>query len=129
MTVPGVASPPASAPPTKPAIITRSSWGAPDGDTSPAWPPQYRRVQHIILSQPVGLADDTNFAARVRALWYYHARVRGWGDIGYNYLVDPHGDGLRGPGRGRRRGGPPRLPVRRGQHGRGSARSRTRRAG
>ena len=27
----------------------------------------------------------------MRAIWHFHTFTRGWGDIGYNYLVDPNG--------------------------------------
>ncbi len=85
-------NPPATnALPPPPGIVSRTGWGSPDGAASPAWPPLYRRAHHIILNQIPTAPGDTNFAARVRALWYYDAQMRGWGDIGYNYLVDPQG--------------------------------------
>jgi hypothetical protein len=85
-------NPPATnAPPAPPGMVSRTGWGSPDGATSPAWPPQYRRAHHLILNPLPTAPGDTNFAARVRALWYFDARMRGWGDIGYNYLVDPQG--------------------------------------
>ena len=54
--------------PPSPAIVSRSVWGNPDGETSPAWPPLYRRAHHIILNQLPAASGDTDFAARVRAL-------------------------------------------------------------
>ena len=27
----------------------------------------------------------------MRAVWNYHANILGWGDVGYNYIVDPNG--------------------------------------
>lgn len=35
--------------------------------------------------------DDRSGPERVRALYQYHAENRGWGDIGYHYLVDEDG--------------------------------------
>src|SRR3712207_9171470 len=35
--------------------------------------------------------SDPDPAATVRAIFAYHAVVQGWGDIGYNFLVDADG--------------------------------------
>ncbi|MDQ2915084.1 MAG: N-acetylmuramoyl-L-alanine amidase, partial [Chloroflexota bacterium] len=35
---------------------------------------------------------DGQVAATIRAIYYYHAITRGWGDIGYSYLVDKYGN-------------------------------------
>jgi hypothetical protein len=35
--------------------------------------------------------DDRSGAERIRALYAYHANNRGWGDIGYHYLLDEDG--------------------------------------
>lgn len=75
----------------KPRVVPRTDWGAPDGESSPRWKPKFRRVTHIIIHHTATTNNDTDWAARVRAIWYYHANTRGWGDIGYNYLVDPNG--------------------------------------
>lgn len=75
----------------RPRVVSRKDWGAPDGDSSPRWKPKYRRVTSIIIHHTATPNSDTDWAARVRAIWYYHANTRGWGDIGYNYLVDPNG--------------------------------------
>ncbi len=78
--------------PVKPAVISRSAWGSPDGQGSPRWTPEYRRVSHIIVHHTETTNSDGDFAARVRSIWYFHTFTRGWGDIGYNYLIDPHGN-------------------------------------
>lgn len=75
----------------KPPLVSRNDWGAPEGESSPRWTPKYRRVTHIIIHHTATPNNDTDWAARVRAVWYYHANTRGWGDIGYNYVVDPNG--------------------------------------
>jgi len=36
--------------------------------------------------------DSRDYMALVRAIYYYHTISRGWGDIGYNYLIDPLGN-------------------------------------
>ncbi len=76
----------------KPPIISREEWGCPEGEASPRWKPTYQRVSHIIVHHTATPNDDTDWAARVRAIWYYHANTRGWGDIGYNFLIDPRGN-------------------------------------
>ncbi len=76
----------------KPPVISREEWGCPEGEGSPRWPPEYARVTHVIVHHTATPNDDTDWAARVRSIWYYHANTRGWGDIGYNFLVDPLGN-------------------------------------
>lgn len=75
----------------KPLLVSRKDWGSPQGSSSPRWTPKYRRVTHMVIHNTATPNNDTDFAARVRAIWYYHANTRGWGDIGYNYVIDPNG--------------------------------------
>ena len=75
----------------KPPVISRKEWGSPQGASSPKWAPKYRRVTHIIIHHTATPNTDTDYAARVRAIWYFHTYTRGWGDIGYNYIIDPNG--------------------------------------
>ena len=75
----------------RPPIISRVSWGCPEGGSSPGWPPEYRPLKAFIIHHTVD-SFSADYAARVRAMWYYHARTLGWGDIGYNYLIDPIGN-------------------------------------
>lgn len=35
--------------------------------------------------------DDRSGLERVRALYEYHANSRGWGDVGYHYIIDENG--------------------------------------
>ncbi|HEU5086342.1 MAG TPA: N-acetylmuramoyl-L-alanine amidase, partial [Roseiflexaceae bacterium] len=78
----------------KPGVISRSAWGSPDGQGSRA-APEYRAVTHMVVHHTADsntlTSNEPNWAARVRAIWSYHAITRGWGDIGYNYLIDPNG--------------------------------------
>ncbi len=58
------------------------------------WPRTYSpKVQLLVVHHTaISVAGDMRPAAeRVRALYSYHAVNRGWGDIGYNYLVDETG--------------------------------------
>lgn len=80
---------------TSPTIISRAAWGCnealthEDQDLSKPiiWPVEYETVKHVIIHH----SDTTNKQdpiVAIRAIYYYHAITRGWGDIGYNYLVD-----------------------------------------
>jgi len=76
----------------KPPVISRTAWGCPEGQNSPSNPPQYAAVHHIIIHHTATPNYDTNWASRVRSIWEYHVYNLGWGDIGYNFLVDPNGN-------------------------------------
>ncbi len=85
---------PQGAGPAKPPVVSRTAWGSPDGQGSRARPAYYP-VNHIIVHHTADgntlSPGQPNWAARVRAIWSYHAITRQWGDIGYNYLIDPNG--------------------------------------
>ncbi|NDJ62429.1 MAG: hypothetical protein GYB67_14975, partial [Chloroflexi bacterium] len=75
----------------QPPVITRTAWGCPDGQDSPAWTPEPTTVTHLIIHHTVNSNSTTDWPAAVRAIWQFHAISRNWGDIGYNYLIDPNG--------------------------------------
>lgn len=77
---------------TMPAVISRAGWGSPEPDSSDRWPPEYREWRKVIIHDTITKNNDPNPAATVRAIWYYHANTNGWGDIGYNFLIDPDGN-------------------------------------
>jgi hypothetical protein len=79
----------ASAPTSGPAIISRSQWGA--DESLMTWTPEYRSVRKFVVHHTATPNNTLDPAATVRAIFYYHAVTRGWGDIGYNYLVDTQG--------------------------------------
>jgi len=79
----------AVSPPTGPVIIPRSAWGA--DERLMTWPPEYRTVRKFVIHHTATPNGDLDPAATVRAIYYYHAVTRGWGDIGYNYLIDTQG--------------------------------------
>lgn len=72
-------------------VISRTGWGCPDGQNAPQWSPQYTTITHFIVHHTATPNTDTDWAARVRSIWHYHTNTLGWGDIGYNYLIDPNG--------------------------------------
>jgi hypothetical protein len=78
----------------KPTIVTRTEWGNPEGQTSPRRAPHYAPVTHVIVHQtetPNNTAPYQDYAGWVRSVWNFHANVLRWGDVGYNYLIDPNG--------------------------------------
>jgi hypothetical protein len=74
----------------KPAVVSRSAWGSPDGQGSRV-PPQYRSVTHMIVHHTATTNNASDWGREVRAIWSFHTITRGWGDIGYNYIIDPNG--------------------------------------
>ncbi|NWF80840.1 MAG: N-acetylmuramoyl-L-alanine amidase [Chloroflexi bacterium] len=79
---------------SRPPVVSRSAWGNPDGQGSRV-PPSYYPVRHLVIHHTADAnslsGSQQSWADRVRAIWSFHTFTRGWGDIGYNYLVDPNG--------------------------------------
>jgi hypothetical protein len=80
----------------QPAVITRAGWGADeslrlDSSGNELWPPQFYPVQKLIVHHTAGRNGDPDPAATVRAIYYYNAVTQGWGDMGYNFLIDEAG--------------------------------------
>ncbi len=74
----------------KPPVVSRTGWGNPQGQGTGV-APAYRGVTHMVVHHTVTPNAESNYAARVRAIWSYHTYTQGWGDVGYNFLVDPNG--------------------------------------
>ncbi|MGB9376588.1 MAG: N-acetylmuramoyl-L-alanine amidase [Mycobacteriales bacterium] len=76
----------------RPAILTRAQWGA--DERIMTWTPEYSStikagfIHHTVQSNNYTAAD---VPAMIRADYQYHAVSRGWGDIGYNFLIDYFG--------------------------------------
>lgn len=77
-----------------PSIITRAQWGANENyrydSYGEIWPAEYETVEHAIVHHAAVNYGSDGYNA-VRSIYYYHAVTQGWGDIGYNYLVDSTG--------------------------------------
>ncbi|CAN5566027.1 hypothetical protein BH24CHL1_BH24CHL1_01070 [soil metagenome] len=81
-------------------IIPRAAWGADErlryqdqNLRKPVlWPPSYAPTEKIIIHHTDTTNDFDDPAALMRAVYYYHAVTLGWGDIGYNYLIDIYGN-------------------------------------
>lgn len=85
-------------------VVSRTEWGCPDGQGS-RWTPEHTPITHTIVHHTAGSNDAADWATVVRNVWQFHTVDRGWGDVGYNYLIDPNGvvyegraggDGVRG---------------------------------
>jgi hypothetical protein len=80
----------------QPTVLRRADWGADEslrfssGGTE-TWPSAYYPVQKLIVHHTATQNNDPNPAAAVRSIYYYHAVTQGWGDIGYNFLIDEAG--------------------------------------
>jgi len=78
----------------RPAFVSRTAWGNPQGEGAPNAPPAYYTAKHLVVHHTAdsnSLSPGTTWADRVRAIWSFHTYSRGWGDIGYNWLIDPNG--------------------------------------
>jgi hypothetical protein len=75
--------------------LSRAAWGADEGlrmrNGTEYWPAEYQPVQTLTVHHTAGINDDPDPAATVRAIYYYQAITRDWGDIGYNLLIDEAG--------------------------------------
>lgn len=99
-------------------IISRSEWGADEsyrfrnkgdlstellqelqqknaeiqGETIEIWPIEYADVKKFVMHETDGYNGGDDPATTVRGIYHWHAKTLGWGDIGYNYLVDSLGN-------------------------------------
>lgn len=57
------------------------------------WPLKYpEKISKIIIHHTASIKDLDEPARAVRNIYYWHTVTRGWGDIGYNYLIDQQGN-------------------------------------
>lgn len=75
----------------RPVMLSRTDWGCPDGEESENLNEVTTVVTHLIVHHTATSNSSADWPATVRAIWSYHAIDRGWGDIGYNFLIDPLG--------------------------------------
>jgi uncharacterized protein YraI len=95
-----VAAPATSPSFSPPPVISRVGWGADEAirynkEGRESWPLEYQPVEHVIIHH----ADTANFndpVLEMRSIYYFHTITRGWGDVGYNYLVDFMGNVFEG---------------------------------
>jgi hypothetical protein len=83
--------------PQGPNVVSRAQWGSPDPygeafrNTDLEWFPSYVPVTQAFIHHTVNSNYSSDFSSVVRGIWQFQTYTRGWGDIGYNYLVDSNG--------------------------------------
>ncbi|MFC1651542.1 SpoIID/LytB domain-containing protein [Patescibacteria group bacterium] len=79
---------------------SRSAWGANEAyrfsNSKEEWPRKYASTKSFVVHHTAGTNNPSNPSATIRAIYYYHAVTLNWGDIGYNYIVDQHGNSYEG---------------------------------
>jgi hypothetical protein len=77
-------------------VVTRAGWGADEklrltSSGKEKWPQTFSAPQKFTVHHTAGRNDDPDPAATVRAIYRFHTIDRGWGDIGYQFLIDAKG--------------------------------------
>ena len=87
----------------KPITFKREDWGADESlrfsSGLEIWPRSYVPTKKLIVHHTVtsnAYATSADARAQVRAIYTYHAKSLGWGDIGYNSLIDRFGNSYEG---------------------------------
>jgi hypothetical protein len=80
------------------AVVSRAGWGADetlrfDRRGNELWPPVFQTVQKVVVHHTAGVNGESGEQAKstIRSIYYYHTVTQGWGDIGYNFLIDAAG--------------------------------------
>ncbi len=87
-------------------IIPRERWLPRSDEVSlntrkELWEDEYKTIDKIIVHHTAGKLKDvtgddvitrSDYEVMVRNLYTYHAKKLGWGDVGYNYIIDPLGN-------------------------------------
>jgi hypothetical protein len=86
-------APAADAATTEPTVIPRGTWGADPAYMT--WAPQFYPTKKLIVHHTDtsdDYADQAGAEEQIRSIYYYHSVTQGWGDIGYNFLIDKFGN-------------------------------------
>src|SRR5215211_3245363 len=75
---------------SQPRFISRAEWGA--DESLMTWGPEFQVTQKLVVHYTATQNGDPDPAATIRSIYRYHAVTQGWGDIGYNFLVDEAGN-------------------------------------
>ena len=92
--------------PSVPKIIPRAEWGADESKMN--WPTEYAKVEKFVIHHTASsnLVPDADGSGKykdmVNNIYIYHnskktwnddnGKYTGFGDVGYNYLIDPNGN-------------------------------------
>lgn len=76
--------------------LSRADWGADesmrfDEQGRVIWPVSFHPLQVVTIHHSENENGDDEWPERVRAMYHYHAVELGWGDLGYNALIDELG--------------------------------------
>jgi hypothetical protein len=76
-------------------VLPRATWRADErrrfADGEELWPPSYHSAEALVVHHTRTANEDPSPEATMRAIYHFHADVRGWGDVGYHYAVAPDG--------------------------------------
>ncbi|WP_405818402.1 N-acetylmuramoyl-L-alanine amidase [Streptomyces sp. NBC_01390] len=77
-------------------LLSRAAWGADEtlrytAAGTEIWPPEYYPVQTLTVHHTDDGSTDPDPAAVVRAIYRNDTVGKGYGDIGYNFLIDRNG--------------------------------------
>jgi len=84
-----------------PLILPRSTWdNSPDLNALLTWMPKNDRfpsdwqpVERIVIHHSdTPTSDSVPAIQRIQSIYRFHSVTRGWGDIGYNYIIDQQGN-------------------------------------
>lgn len=89
-----MAAPSTTASLPKPPVYSRGAWAAtpPSCTASYCSPTTHIAMHHTASASEYQSSSWSQCASNVLATQSYHMFTRGWCDIGYNYLICPHGD-------------------------------------
>jgi len=80
-------------------IIPRETWSGDPNINDPGrltWDPVYYKIDKIVVHHTVQENNYLDTWAQARGDYVYHTYTLGWGDVGYNYIIDWKGNILEG---------------------------------
>lgn len=77
-------------------IVTRFEWEADEdwrfnAKEEEIWFTEYQTPEKFVVHHTAGSDGGSDPEGTIRGIYYWHSVVLGWGDIGYNYLIDQDG--------------------------------------